>query len=318
MQLAWLGAVTPFFSKSATRGSHPKKLFAALLLLAPLSSALAGTLYIGGAPAPSIGAPAGYYFRPWIAGSDKPSAKFTIRNKPYWASFDATTGTLTGKVYPVNAGTYSNIVISASSSSSSSKMPPFSITVTQKSTTPSGPPTISGIPSPTTISVGSAFNFQPTASDPAGRKLTFSVSNKPAWASFDTSSGRLFGTPSSAAVGTTSNIIIVANDGVASASLKAFSLTVVNGGSGNGSATLSWSPPTTDVNGNVLTALSGYQIKYGTNASALSQSVQVNNPGLTSYVISNLTPGTYYFGVTALTSTGAQSKLSGLVSKTIR
>jgi len=316
MQLAWLGSVNPFSSNSSVRGCQ--KLFAALLLLAPMSFAFAGTLYIGGTPAPTIAAPAGYYFKPWITGSDAKTAKFSISNKPYWASFDATTGTLTGKLYPVNAGKYSNIVISAKSSTgSSSKMPPFSVVVTAKTTTTS-PPTIGGTPSPTTISVGSAFNFQPTATDPAGRKLTFSVSNKPSWASFDTATGRLFGTPSSAAVGTTSNIVIAANDGVASASLKAFSLTVIQSGSGNGSATLSWTAPTTDINGKVLTNLSGYQIKYGTNKSALSQTVQVNNPGVTSYVISNLSPGTYYFGLAATTSSGTQSQLTGLVSKTIR
>ena len=71
-------------------------------------------------------------------------------------------------------------------------------------------------------------------------------------------------------------------------------------------------------NGNVLTNLAGYQIKYGTNKSALAQAVQINNPGVTSYVISNLSPGTYYFGLAATTSTGTQSQLTGLVSKTIR
>jgi hypothetical protein len=86
---------------------------------------------------------------------------------------------------------------------------------------------------------------------------------------------------------------------------------------GNGSATLSWLPPTTNTNGTTLTNLAGYQIKYGTNSGALSQTVQVANPGLTTYVISNLSPGTYYFGTLAYTSTGTQSKLSSLVSKTI-
>jgi len=286
----------------------------AMLLLAPLSSALAGTLYIGGTPKTAVVAPSVYYFRPWVAGSDKATAKFAIRNKPYWASFDPNTGALSGKVYPQNAGTYSNILITASSATSSARMPQFTIVV---STTVSsgGAPTISGKPASSVISVGSAFNFQPTASDPAGRKLTFSLDTKPSWAAFDTSTGRLYGTPGAGNIGTTSNIIITANDGVASASLPAFSLTVVQ--AGNGSATLSWAPPTTTTSGTALTNLAGYQIDYGTSPTNLSQTIQIANPGLTRYVISNLTPGTYYFGITAYTAAGAQSKLSSIVSKTI-
>jgi hypothetical protein len=76
-------------------------------------------------------------------------------------------------------------------------------------------------------------------------------------------------------------------------------------------------PPTANTDGTALTNLAGYQIKYGTNSGALAQTIQVANPGLTTYVISNLSPGTYYFGTLAYTSTGTQSKLSSLVRKSI-
>ena len=46
--------------------------------------------------------------------------------------------------------------------------------------------------------------------------------------------------------------------------------------------------------------------------------VTVNNPGLTSYVVGNLAPGTYYFAVTALNSAGAESPMSNVGSKVIR
>jgi hypothetical protein len=318
MQLTSIESVTTVRSNSAflIRGC---RVLAVMLLLAPLSSAMAGTLFIGGSPPATIVARTQYHFRPWIAGSDQARAKFAIKNKPYWASFDPSTGTLSGKVYAEQIGKYANISISASSATSSSRMPSFSITVTSKpGTSPpaSGAPTISGAPKTSVVAVSAPFSFQPTASDPAGRKLTFSVNAKPSWTSFDSTTGRLYGTPGAVNVGTTSNIVITANDGTASASLKAFSLTVTQ--TGNGSATLAWLPPTTNTNGTVLTNLAGYQIKYGTNSGALSQTVQVANPGLTTYVISNLSPGTYYFGTLAYTSTGTQSKLSSLVSKTIR
>ncbi len=86
-------------------------------------------------------------------------------------------------------------------------------------------PTISGSPA-TTVTVGSQYAFQPTASDPNGDSLTFSITNRPAWATFNTTTGRLEGTPAAANVGTTSNIVIGVNDGKASVQLPAFSIAV--------------------------------------------------------------------------------------------
>ncbi|MDH4312250.1 MAG: putative Ig domain-containing protein, partial [Gammaproteobacteria bacterium] len=56
-------------------------------------------------------------------------------------------------------------------------------------------PRISGTPL-TSAKTGQPYAFQPTAVDPDGDKVTFSVSNKPAWASFDIATGKLAGTPS--------------------------------------------------------------------------------------------------------------------------
>jgi hypothetical protein len=55
-------------------------------------------------------------------------------------------------------------------------------------------PSISGTP-PTTATVGRAYSFTPTASDPDGQVLKFSINWKPAWASFSKTTGRLSGTP---------------------------------------------------------------------------------------------------------------------------
>ncbi|MEM7613120.1 MAG: putative Ig domain-containing protein [Pseudomonadota bacterium] len=86
-------------------------------------------------------------------------------------------------------------------------------------------PTISGNPADS-ISAGSTYSFTPTASDPDGDTLTFSIENQPMWASFDTATGELSGTPFAANIGTTENVRISVSDGAATTDLTAFSLMV--------------------------------------------------------------------------------------------
>jgi hypothetical protein len=85
----------------------------------------------------------------------------------------------------------------------------------------------------------------------------------------------------------------------------------------SGNATLSWQAPTTDTNGAPLTDLAGYRIYYGTSATDLSDTIRLTSVGLQTYVIQNLASGTWYFAVTAVASTGVESTLSVVVSKTI-
>ncbi len=84
-----------------------------------------------------------------------------------------------------------------------------------------------------------------------------------------------------------------------------------------GSATLSWQAPTTNTDGAALTDLAGYRIYYGTDAGELSETVQLTGLGLQTYVIDDLGLGTWYFAIKAVTSTGVESALSDVVSKTI-
>ena len=101
-------------------------------------------------------------------------------------------------------------------------LPAFSIVVTP---VPNTAPVISGNPAGS-VMAESAYAFQPTATDADADPLTFSISNKPAWASFNTGSGRLSGTPAESHVGTSSGIVISVTDGTDSVSLPAFSLEV--------------------------------------------------------------------------------------------
>ena len=86
---------------------------------------------------------------------------------------------------------------------------------------------------------------------------------------------------------------------------------------GTGEADVSWTPPTTAADGSTLLNLAGYDIYYGASLSALTQQVQVTNIGVTNYVISGLTSGTWYFVVTSYTTDGTQSVPSNVVNKAI-
>jgi hypothetical protein len=185
---------------------------------------------------------------------------------------------------------------------------------------------IYGTPS-TSVAENRYYGFQAWATDNDHRTVTYGIRNKPAWATFNTQYGHLYGVPTAANVGTYNNIVVYATDGVSQAALPAFSITVTGpGGTGSGgtptpttgAATLSWLPPTQNTNGTTLTNLAGYTIKYGTNATSLASTIKVANVGLTTYVIQGLAAGTYYFAVSAYTSSGATSALSKVVSKTIQ
>jgi hypothetical protein len=80
--------------------------------------------------------------------------------------------------------------------------------------------------------------------------------------------------------------------------------------------TLSWDAPTQNADGTPLLNLQGYRIHYGTTPQVPSV-IDVDNPGLTAYVVENLGAGTYYFAVTAYNSMGVESSLSPEVSTTL-
>ncbi len=88
------------------------------------------------------------------------------------------------------------------------------------------PPVISGTPGDSVMATAS-YSFTPVASDPDGDAITFSITNKPNWATFSTATGELSGTPSEAQVGINSNIVISVNDSNSSVSLSSFTIDVI-------------------------------------------------------------------------------------------
>jgi hypothetical protein len=88
-------------------------------------------------------------------------------------------------------------------------------------------PTITGTP-PTKVVAGKAYSFQPTARDADGNTLRFTVSNKPAWAAFSSSTGRLWGTAAEAQVGSYNGIVVAVTDGKAWGKLPSFGIVVAS------------------------------------------------------------------------------------------
>jgi len=177
-------------------------------------------------------------------------------------------------------------------------------------------PTVKGTPGSTVV-VGQTYSFQPAAADPDGDSLTFEVANLPGWASFNEETGRISGAPPADQVGSYPNITITVSDGTASATLGPFSITVNAVGAGGGSATLSWTAPTENTDGTALTDLAGYEVHYGQDQDNLDQTVKLDNPSLTSYMVENLGSGTWYFAIVAVNASGTTSPLSNTASKTV-
>jgi hypothetical protein len=86
-------------------------------------------------------------------------------------------------------------------------------------------PIISGEPVKLAV-VGQPYNFQASATDPDADPLRYTVASKPSWASFDASTGRMWGTPTTTHVGSHENIVVAVSDGKTTKSLPAFNVTV--------------------------------------------------------------------------------------------
>jgi len=288
----------------------------ALVLALPLTSPLARASTaptISGTPATSVEQAHQYSFQPTANNSSGGKLTFSITNKPWWATFNSSTGLLSGISY--QASTFAGIAICVSNGTARSCLPSFAVKVTKL---PDDPPVLSGNPA-VTATVGSAYSFQPTARDPNGLALTFSVWGKPAWLNFDKATGRLYGTPTAANVGKYGPMGIEASDGYYVGSLPAFAITVPSQGASlpPSAVTLAWTPPTENTNGSTLTNLAGYHIYYGTSQSNLSKVVDISNPGVASYVLSDLTSGTWYFALTSVNSAGVESERSSIISTVV-
>ncbi|MFK8053406.1 MAG: putative Ig domain-containing protein [Woeseiaceae bacterium] len=271
---------------------------------------------ISGTPPSKVVAGEGFSFTPSASDPDGDNLSFTIQNRPTWVnSFNANTGAMSGTPGAGDIGTYQQISITVSDGSLNASLSPFAVEVEQSTQPPSNQaPSIGGNPA-STVSVGNSYTFTPSASDPDGDNLSFSVQNLPSWMSFNSNNGRVTGTPSAGDVGTYNNIRITVSDGSANDNMS-FSITVEQISSGN--ITLEWEAPTQNTDGSPLNDLAGYAFYYGSSSGSYPNRLQVNDPSLTRLVVENLSPGTYYFVGVAITSNSVESEYSNEATKVVQ
>ncbi len=164
---------------------------------------------LSGTPATSVAEDSAYSFTPTGADDDGDTLTYAITNLPSWASFSTTTGALTGTPVNADVGDHEDIVISVTDGiiATPVALPAFAIEVTNTNDAP----TLSGTPA-TSVAEDSAYSFTPTAEDADGDRLTWAITNMPLWASFDTTTGALTGTPANEHVGDYEDIVISVTD----------------------------------------------------------------------------------------------------------
>ncbi|MCU7934830.1 MAG: putative Ig domain-containing protein, partial [Candidatus Thiodiazotropha sp. (ex Dulcina madagascariensis)] len=382
---------------------------------------------ISGTPVLSIDEGNAYLFTPNASDPDGDSLTFSIANLPNWATFDSSSGSLSGTPDSASAGVYSNIVITVSDGNKQANLAPFGITIADvpqggtfqfasstysvdegsnltltvtrdnsagvasvnygtigveakysedyigyvwtpltfqdgessktiqlstlsddtvendetlgvhldapsdgysltspsvsvvtihDMTVPNQAPTISGTPAQSIIE-GSEYLFAPTASDPDGDTLSFSVTNLPGWAVFNTSNGALSGTPTAEDVGLYEGIVISVTDGAETASLAPLNLQVENSAPTTGNIALSWVPPVTRTDGNPLdmSEIAGYKIYMGSSQDNLEPVMEYEDRTIQNHLFENIESGDYYFAVTAYDTDGIESGFSNVAMK---
>jgi hypothetical protein len=133
-----------------------------------------------------------------------------------------------------------------------------------------------------------------------------------------------FGTPATATIDVNATTASTSSSSSGGSSTSSSSGGSSSSGSSSGSSstssdsvTVSWSAPTDNTNGTALTNLAGYNIYYGTNSTDLSRKISLTTVGLLTYVVTNLSSGTWYFYITSVNTAGVESSPSAVVSASI-
>lgn len=113
----------------------------------------------------------------------------------------------------------------------------------------------------------------------------------------------------------TNTITVTATDGAGET--VSDSIVINRESTGKGSTTLSWEAPTERTDGTALTDLAGFRIHYGRLSGTYDYQIEVNTPGVMTYVVEDLVPGEWFFTVTAYDSSGLESDYSNEAHRVI-
>ncbi len=183
--------------------------------------------------------------------------------------------------------------------------------VTQAGSVPANSaPTITGL-AVTAAEVGRPYAFQPTASDADGDTLTFSIQQKPTWASFDTTSGTLSWNTGGGGRWHLFKRIDQRK--------RRHTQRHLAGLRHHGCALVikerdpELDGPVHEHDGTALSDLAGYTVFYGMASRAYSASIKLSGAAASSVVIEGLAAGTWYFSIKSTNVSGVESDYSGEV-----
>ena len=134
--------------------------------------------------------------------------------------------------------------------------------------------------------------------------LRFGITNQPHWSTFNQTTGEVTGTPTYSDVGAYRGVTVTVTAGTQMRALS-FDVEVVQ--VGTNSIMISWLAPTENDDGTPLVNLAGYRIRYGQQSGLYNTMVNIDNPGLATYVINGLAAGTYYLVLSAVNVNGGES-----------
>jgi hypothetical protein len=303
----------PAITISVSDGLHEASLSAFDISVEVLPGTENSPPALSGNPVTRVNAGEFYEFTPDSSDADGDALQFSITNRPTWALFDRDSGLMSGVPTADDVGVQTAVQISVSDGQDTVSLPAFDLEVVAQSVPENAPPTIAGDP-PGSVVAGEFYGFTPQATDPDNDALIFSGNNIPGWATLDTGTGALYGSPGQNDVGQYENIAIDVSDGQTNASLPSFSIVVAEGSLDP--VTIYWQPPTTNSDGSTLLDLAGFRIYGGDQPDNLELIADLDNPGITNYVIEGLTPTTWYFAVSAYNDGAVESDTSELASLT--
>ena len=236
-------------------------------------------------------------------GTYSDSSTQNLTNSVTWTSSNTAVATISNA-----AGSYG---LAATTGAGSTTIKATSGSVSGSTTltvTPALLVSIAVTPANATIGKNASQQFAATGtySDGSKQNVTGSVT----WSSLNTSVATISNAAGSNGLAT--------GISAGSASIKAVSGSISGTASlqvADRSVTLAWDAPATNTDGTALTDLAQYKVRYGTSSGTYTTTVSVT--GGTTTTLTNLAPGTYYFAVTAVNSSGAESSLSNEASKTI-